>query len=61
MNQLFSIGKKIFKDKSDDNQNENETLGDASGDTNSNSKYGNPVAMLKTFDRDGDGKITENG
>ena len=54
MNQLFSIGKKVFKSKHADN--EDDELSGSSGD-----KFGNPIAMLKSFDRDGDGKITENG
>ena len=55
MNQLFSIGKKVFKSKHEDNDDDDEHNGSSSD------KFGNPIAMLKTFDRDGDGKITENG
>lgn len=49
MSSLLSLGKKLFK-KDDDNDDD-----DSSGSS------GGIFSALKSFDRDGDGKITENG
>lgn len=52
MDQLFSVGKQIFKKR-----NKNEDNAESSG-----SKEGfNPLTMFKQLDKNGDGKITEEG
>ena len=50
MNHLFSMGKDLLKNKDD-------------GDHHSSSGGSglNPLAMFKQLDRNGDGKITEEG
>lgn len=49
MNQLFSIGKQFFNKKSNDDDSE----------TPGSSK--NPLSLIKQLDKNGDGKITEEG
>lgn len=48
MDQLFSVGKSLFKNKS------------KNSDSDSGSGGLNPMAMFKQLDRNGDGKITED-
>ena len=48
MNQLFSVGKSLFKNKKGNDHDEG---GSSDGM--------NPIAMFKQLDRNGDGKITE--
>lgn len=50
MNQLFSVGKSLFKNKKGNDHDEG---GSSDGM--------NPIAMFKQLDRNGDGKITEDG
>ncbi len=45
MDQVFSFGKKMF----------------GGGEKDGNSSFSNPFSMLFELDRDGDGKITEEG
>jgi hypothetical protein len=51
MDQLMKFGKNMIKKK---------TGGDSSDSGSGGGGFGNPMAMLKQFDRDGDGNITEN-
>lgn len=51
MNQLFSIGKSLFKDSS--KKDDDDLFGAGGG-------LFNPMAVFKQFDQNGDGKITED-
>lgn len=50
MNQLFSIGKSLFKGASKNDDGNNGLFGDLL----------NPMTVFKQFDQNGDGKITED-
>ncbi len=55
MNQLFGIGKQLL---GGDKKGEGSSSGGSGGASGLSS---NPMKLLKQFDRDGDGNITENG
>ena len=61
MNSLLNMGKNYLKGKSKHNNDEGNNEGEEGGSSSGDKKGFNPLNILKTFDRDGDGNITENG
>jgi hypothetical protein len=68
MDQLMKFGKNILnKPKASGDNNSGSNTSATSSGTNSSSNSGgkislsDPMSLMKTFDRDGDGNITENG
>ena len=57
MNQLFSIGKSLIKNKNNGGGTGN--IGNSNVAGGSSSGGFNPLAMFKQLDKNGDGKITE--